>query len=369
MTDFGIPIVIDGGSSYTRAGLAGEDTPRKVFPSVVGILSQQGVMVGMDDTRIFCGEEAIKKRVFLFLSYPLEHGIVTNWDRMEMLLEHTFQEELRVNIEEHPVLFTESPLSSYLNREKFTEVLFEVFKPQVGYYSNSQVLALFSQGKTTGVVVDSGNASTHIVPIFKGHVQKGHITRVDIGGRTVNTYLCKILTERGYSFGYSTRIEEYKKMKEKLAYITMDMTYQLSLPEQTHTYTLPDGQNIILGNECYRCPEIIFQPSLVGGERGIHLATNSMIRNCEESLQKYFYNNILFVGGNTMFEGIAERMYKELSLLAPDLSIKVRAPPDRKYSSWIGGAMLASMSDFVNISISHSEYCEYGPSIVFRKCM
>ena len=369
MTDVGIPIVIDGGSSYTRAGLAVEDTPSKVFPSVVGVIRQQGVMVGMESRRVFYGEEALKMRYLLSLRYPLEHGIVTDWDRMEMLLEHTFQEELRVNVEEHPVLFTESPLSSYLNREKFTEVLFEVFKPPVGYYLNSQVLALYSQGKTTGVVVDSGHVSTHIVSIFKGHMQKGHITRVDIGGETLDRYMCKILTERGYSFGFSVRMEEYRKMKEKIGYVTMDMNTQLSLPERTHTYKLPDGQDIIIGNECYRCPESIFQPSLVGSEQGLHLTTNSLIMKSDISLRKYLYNNILLVGGNTMFEGIAERMLIELSLLTPGLSIKVRAPPDRKYSSWIGGAMLASMSDFVNISISHSEYCEYGPNIVYRKCM
>jgi len=135
-------------------------------------------------------------------------------------------------------------------------------------------------------------------------------------------------------------------------------------------YELPDGQVITIGSERFRCPEILFQPAHIGMEApGIHETTYSSIMKCDVDIRKDLYGNIVLSGGSTMFPGIADRMNKEITALAPNsMKIKVVAPPERKYSVWIGGSILASLSTFQQMWVTRAEYDECGPSIVHRKC-
>jgi actin, other eukaryote len=100
-----------------------------------------------------------------------------------------------------------------------------------------------------------------------------------------------------------------------------------------------------------RCPEVLFQASLIGMEAGgIHEMTYNSIMKCDVDIRKDLYSNIVLSGGTTMFPGIADRMSKEITALAPSsMKIKVVAPPERKYSVWIGGSILASLSTFQQV--------------------
>lgn len=331
-------------------------------------------MMGMDAKCHFIGEEAEGKKGILVLKYPIEHGVITNWDDMEKLWHHAFYNALHVVPEEHPILLTEPPLNPKQNREKMTQIMFETFNVPAMYCQIQAVLALYGSGRTTGCVLDSGDGVTHTVPIYEGYCLPFSVKRLDLAGSDLTDNLLEILHERGYSLSTSNEKEIVKDMKEKVCYVAEDFDKEMKISKESNSlekaYELPDNTTLTLGSERFRCSEPLFQPSLLQRDiPGIHDCTFNTISSCDNDIRKDLYGSIVLCGGSTMFVGIDKRMTKELSALAPpSMKVKVISSPERKYATWIGGSILSALSSFQNMWITKKEYDDAGPSIVHRKC-
>ena len=363
-------LVFDNGSHTLKAGFSGDDAPRAVFPCLIGRPHHDITMVGAGGRDFCVGDEAQSMRGILTLTHPIQRGIVTNWDDMETVWLHAFYNELRVAPEEHAVLLTEAPLNPKANREKMIEIMFETFGCPGTYVALPGVLSVYASGRSCAFILDVGDGVAHTFPLLQGYSHTNGIQRMSLSGCDLTGYLTKMLVEKENSFTTTVNWEIARNIKEKLSYVALNFEEESKMAQcssaREKSYELPDGQIVTLNEECFRCPEALFQPSLLGLEcPGIHEFVYNGIMKCDMKARSMLYSNIVLSGGSTMFPGLAERLSKELTALAPQ-SAKVMciAPPERKYSVWIGGSILSSLSSFQNNWILKQNYDESGLRLV-----
>ena len=369
-------VIIDNGSGMMKAGMAGEEAPSATFPSIVGRPKNASAMQGVTQKNEYIGDEAQQKRGVLNLKYPIANGIVNDWDDMQKVWHHTFFNELRIQPSEiQGVLITEAPRNPKENREKMVSLMFETFEVSNAYIAIQAVMSLYANGRSTGLVVDSGDGVTHTVPVFEGFSIPHAIQKMEIAGRVITDFAQKQLLESGHSFTSTAELEIVKDIKEKLAFVAQDFDTEFTAAESSseldQIYTLPDRSQItVKGTVRMRIPELLFKPELNGKScHSIHALAWQSVQDSDVDVRRDLLKNVIMSGGSTMYEGIADRLKTELTTLAPAGSeIRIVASPDRKYAVWKGASTLASLSTFAASWISKEEYDEHGAGIVHRKC-
>lgn len=365
-------LVIICNSDTLNGGFAGDDGPQATFPSVVGYPTSRGIMVGMDPKDCFAGEEAQAKRSNLVLRWPVERGIVSDWDALEQLLHHLFSRELQVAPEEHRILIADAPSSPPELREKMTALLFDTFQVRAVSMHMDAALCLAAEGIETGLVLYSEGQATHVVPVLKGKPIRSSIQSIPLGQQDLTNYMVQLLAELQLSLSSPAERETARDIVEKLCYVAEDFEAETQnfggSSSIEKTYDMPDGNLCSVGSQRFRCPEILFQPGLSGRDfPGIHALAAQVLLEAAPDLRQQLARNIILAGSNMMCPGIAERLKKELTQLLPSpIEIRVVTPPERKYSAWIGGSLRCRNPHFQDQWITPEEYQQSGPSAIGR---
>ena len=362
-------LILDQGTYSFKAGLSGDDEPQAVFRTIEA---------GDQGGSFLYGRDALKrKNTPQKLTFPIKCGIITDWDTMERLWRHVFEQQLAISPDECPVLLTEAPFNPKNHREKMTEIMFETFNTPAMHAATKTVLSLYSTGEMTGVVLDVGESISHAVPIYEGYALPHVIKKFTVGGQDVSEELMKFLTSLGHGeslagMDLDQRDRATEGMKEQLCYITEDYNNELKKSKNDfEQYKLPDGRTIKLACERFQCTEILFE----GGKERTSvqdLVVNS-IKSSDPNIIGTLYSKIVLAGGTSMLPGFKERIHKEIVKLIPSSHRKKHPPnvtsqPERKYASWVGGSVLANLSSFQDMWIAKEEFQEVGPSIIHQKC-
>lgn len=378
-------IVCDNGTGFVKCGYAGDNFPTSVFPSMVGrpILRAEESIGDVELKDIMVGDECAKLRAALEINYPVDNGQVRNWEDMVHLWDYTFNEKLKINPKDCQVMLTEPPMNPLSNREKMVQYMFERYGFDRVYVSVQAVLTLYAQGLLTGVVVDSGDGVTHVVPVYQGYCLEHNVRRLDLAGRDITNYLIKLLLLRGYVFNRTADFETVRQIKEKFCYVGYDLQLEKKLALETtvlvESYTLPDGREIKIGAERFEAPEALFNPMLCDkdGQLGVSDLIFDTINTSDMDTRAEFYKHIVLSGGTTMYPGLPSRLEKDIKnlylkkVLKGDNSrlskfkLKIEDPPRRKHMVFLGGAVLADiMKDKEAFWMTKKEYEEMGLKVL-----
>uniref|UniRef100_A0A5B6ZFY8 Actin-related protein 4 n=1 Tax=Davidia involucrata TaxID=16924 RepID=A0A5B6ZFY8_DAVIN len=310
-------IVIDLGSHTCKAGYAGEDAPKAVFPSVVGSIDQMDVddpeqnsgsvpdsknVVKTFDSdkskgkhKLYVGSQALGyRRDHMKVVSPIKDGVVVDWDIVDNIWDHALRECLLIDPKEHPMLLAEPSSNTQQQREKTAELMFEKYQVPALFLGKNAVLTSFASGRATSLVVDSGGGSTTIAPVHDGYVLQKAVVSSPIGGELLTDCLMKSLESKGltiksrYSFkrkeiqpgvfqtvdlDFPNTTESYKLYSQRVIVSDIkecvcrapdtpyDETAYSNIPMTP--YELPDGQTIEIGADRFKIPDVLFNPSLV----------------------------------------------------------------------------------------------------------
>eukprot|EP00404_Azadinium_spinosum_P032680 CAMPEP_0180585392 /NCGR_PEP_ID=MMETSP1037_2-20121125/16089_1 /TAXON_ID=632150 /ORGANISM="Azadinium spinosum, Strain 3D9" /LENGTH=429 /DNA_ID=CAMNT_0022603495 /DNA_START=44 /DNA_END=1333 /DNA_ORIENTATION=+ len=409
------PVVIDIGSGFTKLGFAGNIEPQFVIPTCVansskkagGVHISQTQSTGIAETDFYIGDEAYQRKDSpnYLLSYPVSKGRIEHWDDMERFLQQAIFRNLRCVPEEHNFLLTEPPFNTPENRELMAEIMFETFNVKGLHIAVQAVLALYAQWVNevkveqertaaspdlTGLVVDSGDGLTHVMPVADGCVISSCIQEIPIGGKHVTQFVSDMICDRGEPVPPEQRLDSAKQIKEQHAYLCRDVVEEYQKFDQdprkfkTLEGVVPKTKepwSIQVGYERFLAPEIFFHPEIFvdGFAAPLPEVVDQCILQCPIDYRRRLYGNVVLAGGSTTFTHFKERLQRDLQCivdarlkkseqvsgtLPQPIAVQVHGAKQRKhqrYAAWLGGSLFAQEPQFQTMCKTKQEYDEVGP--------
>jgi len=325
----GTPLILDVGSAYVKVGFAGEQKPSFVFPCLTGTEKYQAVMADVSTRSIYVGDDAMRMRGVLKIKHPIQRGVIKDWNDYYEILNHIIYNILRLeNLSFHPVLYIEAPFVQKETKEYIARVLFETHKADSLMMVPSPLLASFSTGLTTSLVVESGDGGTWVVPVINGQIYNAAVQRLNLGGWDINQNLMALMMRHGIMLSSSASEEILREIKEKNCYFVLDPRNPPSAQESLK-YTMPDGSVVEIPAEfLYQSPEVMFNPAMLGyNMMNIPQAIIYCLQMIDSSYWAELLSHIVLSGGNASYSGFEERLKHELTALLPQLGqIPKKAP-------------------------------------------
>eukprot|EP00924_Labyrinthula_sp_SR-Ha-C_P015406 snap_masked-scaffold_71-processed-gene-0.16-mRNA-1 protein AED:1.00 eAED:1.00 QI:0/-1/0/0/-1/1/1/0/385 len=366
-------LVADIGSGYSKVGFPDDDEPHLCFPTVVArSFDEQEVSVG--ETVLNFTEQERKANL---TSKPVMRGGVADLSDYELLWDHIFA-NYETSSTEIPLLLSDLPLTSPSSKEKIVELLYESYlTPSLAFYNQSSG-SLYAQGKTTGLVLDSGEGKTSVLPIVDGFSVLQSLQMLDVGGQDLTQSLHKRIRKYSKFPGKEPRMDWVQSLKEKHCFVCMnyDQVYTDSRLEREKyfiddvEYKLPDGEKITfsLEEELFQIPEGMFKPDVNPSYQYMKSKSLPMIMaesvarsESDETTRRTLFSNVLLTGGNMRFKGMRERMGMELKKHVPkDFEVEMLEVENPLYSVWQGGSILTSMGNIGDRMTTREEYLENG---------
>lgn len=367
-------VIVDLGSGVIKAGFSGEDGPRSIFSSVVGTPKMPGLLVGMELRERYIGDEAINKLEIMNFANPIRQGEITDWDKFENLMHHLLYNELKIVPEELSILITEPPLNPRETRAKLAETLFETFNIERIHIANSGMLGLYSYGKTSGLVLDSGYGLTSCVPVYEGYPLPHASLKIKLAGENISEILLNMIGSqvgKGFKGIKGTLLAD--DIKEKLGYVAINAEeeekHYYEDDSKLRDYKLPDGNTIKIGTELFKHSECLFR-SETDDIFSVSQIINEVIARCDDEIKMDIQENICLTGGTSLLRGFPERLRNELLQNMINNQFNLNYSQERQFSNWIGGSIVSSLNNFAYMWVSKQEYDEIGNALeaVDSKC-
>ena len=318
----GTPIIIDIGSAYTKVGYAGDTSPRFLFPTITGTEKYKSVMADVSTRSIYVGNDAMKMRGVLKVSHPIQRGNIMDWNAYYEMLNYIFYSLLRLDsLAFYPILYVEQPFIQRETKEYIARVFYETHKVKSLIMIQSPLLSIFSAGLTNGLVIESGDGTTWIVPIINGQIYQQAIQRLNLAGMDVNQNMKALMMREGISVSSSAAEEIIREITEKNCYLNLDPNIQPSSYDDKFSYPMPDGTYMSLPNHLlYEAPEVMFNPGMLGyNTMNIPQAIIYCLQMISSEYWADLLSHIVLSGGNMSYSGFDERLKSELRDLLPQL--------------------------------------------------
>ncbi len=351
-------LVIDNGTFTVKAGFSGDLEPSAQILSVFGIPLYRNW--GLPDTenplKIYypVGEEALSykdEKGYYSVREIFSYRGVDNWYGFERIYEHLFNNVLKINPSECPMLITERLMNPSGDREKLAEVLFDKFKVPALAILHPEILALLATGRTTGIVVDIGYHMSSVIPIYSGFPLSHAYNKMDIGEKDINPIFWRYFRKRGSDlFKDKNRdlnkslFEQIKREYSQVSLEPIDKEILYPPSSSVQKEIVVNGVNVQLGDECRVASEIYFQPDPFGKESfSLPQVIVNSVNACDEELREEMFNNIVLCGGGSMVKDLEVRLEREVKKLIPlETTVHITAPSNRSRLGWLGGSLMVA---------------------------